>query len=110
MSTEWRPNPAAVTAVRRHAVDAVEAAARAVLEQAQRNVPVLTGALRESGVVKAEGLAATIAFTDPISVIVHEDQTAHHEHGSAKYLEHAMNTQTAKALESAADELRKAFR
>lgn len=109
-SGEWRPNTVADQKVHAAAVRAVQDAADTVLQAAKANTPVLTGALRDSGEVTMDGpLHAVIAFTDPISVIVHEDMTAHHEHGEAKYLERAMTTDTEKILAAAAKALRAAI-
>lgn len=106
MSTDWRPNPAAASLVRAAAEQAATDAAEVVLLAAQANVPVDTGALKRSGKVTPDGLAAVVSFTDPIAIIVHEDMHAHHTNGKAKYLEQAMSAETAAALKAAGAALR----
>lgn len=84
---------------------AVPAAAAALTEEAERimgvakaRTPVDTGALRGSGHVQAPVVAlgrvgVTLAFggaAAPYAVIVHEDLTARHVVGQAKFLESAM--------------------
>jgi len=109
VSATWVPNPAARQKVRQAAEQAVKDAAEQVKKSAQGNTPVLTGALRDSAQVDAEGLDARIVYTDPKAVLIHEDMYPHHDVGSAKFLETAMHTDTEQALMAMAQELRKAF-
>lgn len=68
--------------------DGLDEAAHDVLEEAQRLVPVETGDLRNSGVVRVdrENLTAQVAFTSDHAAVVHELLDAHHDQGQAHYL------------------------
>jgi hypothetical protein len=72
---------------------AVAAEAQQLLTEAQRRVPVRTGALRDSGHIEIEEPQsspvhkARIVFDMPYALKVHEDLEAHHDNGQAKYLE-----------------------
>lgn len=84
--------------------DGVKAAAELVFEATQRDVPVQTGELKNSGKVTVDGLEAEISYgeglPDDRAVIIHEKLNIHHDSGgSAKYLE---NPTTASASRVAA--------
>lgn len=74
-------------------VQALEAAA-VVLEAASNDlVPDLTGALQASSrvTVDASRGVATVSYDTDYAVAVHEDLTASHDDGQAKWLETALN-------------------
>lgn len=80
----------------RHAVHAagaegLEAGARLVFAESQRDVPTDTGGLKESGKLTVNGLRAEITYgeglPDPRAIVVHEKLDLHHDDGTAKYLE-----------------------
>jgi len=56
-----------------------------VAKEADRLVPVDTGALKNSQEIHDDA----IVYTAPYGVYVHEDLTARHPHGEAKFLEKA---------------------
>ena len=56
-------------------------------ERSRAEVPVLTGALRDSCAVSADGLTGMVSYSAPYAVMMHEDLTRHHTNGSAKFLE-----------------------
>ena len=76
-------------AVKRGCERGMPEAAGRLAERSRLAVPVLTGALRDSCSVSAEGLTGCVSYAAPYAVIVHEDMTRHHAHGGAKYLENA---------------------
>ena len=67
-------------------------AAELLLRESQARVPVRTGALRDSGEVKSEGRSATVTYSAPYAVPVHENLLSHHTSGEAKFLELAANS------------------
>lgn len=95
--------------IKRAAEQAVQAGAETVLEAAHDLVPVDTGDLQRSANVKGEGLRRQFGYNDPIAVIVHEDMTAKHSTGQAKYLETAMNAKRDEVRDAVAAVLRAAF-
>lgn len=58
-----------------------------LLETAKENCPVKTGNLRNSGYVHVLGYEVTIGFDAPYAADVHENLTAQHDNGEAKFLE-----------------------
>ena len=60
-----------------------------VLEEAQKNCPVDTGKLRDSGKITDSGTDYKIVFDTDYAIYVHEDLTKHHDNGEAKFLEKA---------------------
>ena len=85
----------------RHALDILAEASRA-------RVPVKTGALRDSCTVSVSGCSGGVSYDMPYAVRVHEDVTAHHTQGQAKYLEGAAEDPEvcAKQMEALASALR----
>lgn len=76
--------PKAITA---DALQATTASGTEILEIAQRNCPVRTGRLRDSGYVKVLGFEVEVGFSAPYAADVHEDTSADHSTGEAKFLE-----------------------
>ena len=75
--------------------DALEGAADAgyqILDIAQQNCPVKTGDLRDSGYVRVLGYEVEIGFSDKKAAAVHEDTSARHDNGQAKFLEAPFKT------------------
>ena len=90
-----------IRAFRSAADDAEQAVAHLILEEAKRNAPVGTrdegddhpGELRDSGRVERNPHGGwTISFNTPYAAKQHEALNFRHEHGKAKYLEHALTT------------------
>lgn len=107
MAGEWRPNPALEARIRAATRAASVAAAKVILAEAKKNTPVDTGRLVGSAhIVTDEAGEAAVVYDSTIAAAVHEDLTEHHEHGGAKFLERAMNSQRQAALEAAARPLR----
>lgn len=75
--------------------DALEGAADAgyqILDVAQRNCPVKSGRLRDSGYVHVLGYEVQVGFSAEYAATVHEDTSAHHDTGQAKFLETPFKT------------------
>lgn len=75
--------------------DALQGATEAggqILEIAQRNCPVKTGRLKNSGYVHVLGYEVEIGFTADYAATVHEDTSASHDTGEAKFLETPFKT------------------
>lgn len=69
--------------------------AELMMTHAKRNTPVATGRLRASGRVEAPKIAGTmviveLGFHTNYAVYVHENMSARHVVGSAKFLENAV--------------------
>lgn len=102
-----RTNTAAVVRrVRGAEEQALQDLADAVLQAAQQAVPVDEGDLRRSGKVTVKGRTARVSFSGPYAVRQHEDLTAKHDRGSAKYLETPGNEVVRRALPRVAAKLR----
>lgn len=99
----------AVGEIAKAAEDAVSTGAETVLDASDDMVPVDTGDLRGSRNVQGSGLRRQFGYNDPISVIVHEDMTAQHQRGQAKYLETAMNSKRDEVRDAIAAVLRRLF-
>lgn len=95
------------------AATTAEEAAADVLAESRALVPVKTGQLRDSGSVvvteTADGALATVAYSAPHALVVHEDLTARHANGQPKFLESALNRADEPFREHGARELRKAM-
>lgn len=72
---------------------ALTAGAQKLLELSNENVPVESGALRDSGRIEVQGEEAAVGYGDPGDATgayaprVHEDQSYRHAQGTAKFLE-----------------------
>lgn len=89
--------PAIAAAARRGA----DIAGEHVLGDAQELAPVDTGDLKASGMtlpatIQGTEIRKVIGFTMGYAAAVHENLTAHHKSGQAKYLETAMNRSAVK--------------
>lgn len=82
----------------------------AILDASDQDVPVDKGDLLRSRYarVSSEG-ELEIGYRDEVAAIVHEDLDASHGNGTAKYLEKAMNSRRAAALDAMAGEIRRAL-
>lgn len=107
MSWAWKANTAAIAKLREAAEEGAGDATEIVFKASQDLVPVDEGNLRDSGRIEGEGLHRTIRYTDPVSVIVHEDMRANHTNGQPKYLETAMNTKKDEARAAIATSIRR---
>lgn len=83
-----------VAAVKEMRAEAVQIGEEIMADSKEHYVPVRTGALRASGNVQIEkqdrNFTVVMGFggvASEYAVVVHEDMTAHHTVGSAKYLE-----------------------
>jgi hypothetical protein len=78
--------------LKRRAAKALVREAEAVMADSKENyVPVDTGNLRNTGVVlpaviDASGVSVEMGFSADYAAVVHEDLTAQHPNGEAKYL------------------------
>jgi hypothetical protein len=97
------------------ALRALDIAGEQVIGDAQQLCPVLTGALQASGTaeepaqVVGDGVQKIIGFKTAYAAAVHENLTAHHTVGQAKFLETAVRNDAGKVKEYLADEVRKAL-
>lgn len=78
--------------MKRDAAGFIGERAHETLRDSQKEVPVSTGELVESGFVgpvetRPGTIEATIGYTAPHALAVHEDLTARHDDGKAKFLE-----------------------
>jgi hypothetical protein len=101
---------------------AIAAAERAVNRVAAQTIgdarsltPVKTGALQASGVAlpaETDGtkITATIGFNTNYAAAVHENLTAHHDVGQAKYLEAAMRRNAPKLAVEVAKQINEALK
>lgn len=116
------PRVNAALAVHEVLGEAAKAAADVVLEESQRLVPVDTGALAASGkVTREDGPSAVISYgqsdgagrdgrdTADYAIPVHERMDVSHPIGQAKFLEAALHSAGARAIDTAAVVLRKAL-
>jgi hypothetical protein len=102
VSLTWSNLPQFRRALERYGVQKVARAGGALYREGERimtaaklRTPVDTGALRSSGLVSApvtvgQSITVTLSFGGPAvpyALIVHEDLTARHVVGEAKYLE-----------------------
>lgn len=75
-------------------------AAEHIMAASLRDVPIEEGTLQNSADTSVNGLSATVSYSTPYAVYVHEDMTARHDAGrSAKFLENAINNQSQQAAE-----------
>lgn len=89
---------------------AVADGAEHLLEQANRSIPIDTGALQRSGQVTARGLEAAVSYDTPYAARQHEDTRLRHENGrKAKWLEDTFTAETDTVFRFMADTVRKAF-
>lgn len=88
--------------------EGVDSAAQRLLKKSQPHVPVDEGELKSSGYVVVNGSEASVVYDAPHAVFVHEDLEAHHDQGSAKFLEKAIEPD--ELLTLIAEKLRGALR
>lgn len=89
----------------------------AIMTEAKSLCPVDTGALRASGQVRppfndGEALVVEMGFGNTAvnyALYVHEDLTAHHENGQAKFLEQPLLEHRDLLLHRLAEEIQRAF-
>lgn len=84
-----------------------------VLQDSNTRVPLDEGPLERSGTASVdEGtLTAAVSYDTPYAVRQHEDMTYRHAPGrTAKYLEHALNSNADDVMELVAAQLRRALR
>ena len=93
--------------MREGAVRGLAYAARYVGDQAVARTPRDSGDLRRSerDYVDGEELKATIAYSAPYAVVVHESGRAHKD-GQSKFLETALSENAPRALSIIANEIR----
>ncbi len=91
--TEWFEH--AETFLNQFVAPALYQRANLIMTEAKRLTPVDTGALRASGhvdepSVKGAEISVALGFNTPYAIPVHENLTARHPVGQAKYLEEPM--------------------
>jgi hypothetical protein len=91
--------------VKRRTPRASLAAARVIIEIAEPLTPRKTGALRASARAKQKGDEAEVSWSAPYAAPVHEDLTAHHATGGAKFAERAINFSQRAAINAMKNEL-----
>lgn len=79
--------------------DGLEAGAELVLQESDKLVPYQSGALEESGAVTRFTETTYVVSYARHPILAHEDLTFHHKHGQAKYLETALNANSAEVLD-----------
>ena len=116
----------AKVAARRGAVNGLQEWAQEVFDGSQKEVPVAPvkgGYLRDSGKVDVDsiGLQAAVSYSGPptssdgrsagtdVAVMVHEDLSASHSTGKAKYLESPLNASREIGQAIVAREIKKAL-
>lgn len=100
---------AALARVSGAALDAVVAAAELLEQESNALVPDLSGALQASSKVsvdRGEGVAA-VSYDTPYAARQHEDLSARHDDGAAKFLETALHSNSRELLNVMAGELRR---
>lgn len=85
---------------------AVQAGADLLLDLANENVPVDTGALRDSGKAYTNGEVGTVRYFDRKAHLVHERVEDRHERGEAKWLENAARNHGDEIAEAIAEKMR----
>jgi hypothetical protein len=112
MPLDWSP---ALEQLKRSSLVGAEAAAQIILESSNDLVPVKSGDLRDSGKVTsailAGGAVAVVSYGDSFpsqayAVKEHEDLEAHHDDGSAKFLERGFAQSRKRALAAIAGSMR----
>lgn len=92
------------------AAQALNEIAEQVMTRAKEMTPVDTGRLRASGMVSdyatERDMSATLSFGTEYAVPVHENMSAKHQTGSAKYLERPVNEEAGRFLEDMAKGIR----
>lgn len=81
---------------KRDAERALDEEAASVGAESDANVPVDTGELKESRRIERRGLEASVGYTAPHALAVHEDLTASHDDGKAKFLEDAIRNRVSR--------------
>lgn len=64
--------------------------ANEILEEAKRLCPVKSGHLKDSGYVRFDGKGFTVGFGAEYAIYVHENMSAKHTIGQAKFLQTAL--------------------
>lgn len=85
---KWRGQQASAAA-KEGGATGIAHSLKALLDASNADVPVDKGELKGSGTVQTDGLTGTVVYTAEHAVFVHEDLEAHHDSGSAKFLENA---------------------
>ena len=97
MTVTW-DGDAAKIAVALGIREGLGAAGEHVLEESNKLVPRLTGALEDSGAVTPFTETSVMVSYSRHPIRAHEDLTFHHKHGQAKYLETALTSTEDEAL------------
>lgn len=71
-----------------------------------QQTPVEEGTLRRSHQVSLGDMEVAVSVDTPYAVAVHEDMSARHPDGNAKFLENAFNSETKESAEIIAREIR----
>lgn len=108
MSVEWRGTVVAAAATTASSA-ALFAGADLIRGVAIQNTPKDSGDLRQSITAEAEGTQAVVYSDSVYAARQHEEVGWHHEVGQAKFLEAAVNSQGAAAMQLVAAKLRGAI-
>jgi hypothetical protein len=85
----------------------LEKAARAILEESQKIVPVETGTLKRSGFVEVQGDRVAVGYTDRKATAAHENMKVRYDNGKrAKFLEEPLNASSSLVAGSVAKEIK----
>ncbi|WP_104088021.1 hypothetical protein [Arthrobacter sp. GMC3] len=106
---KWAPNPAVSHKTRDAAARGIGLAAEHIIGEAIIRAPREEGDLRRSGDYDLDPakLEASVYFDTPYAVKQHEDLSLRHiGEGEAKYLENALNAETATARDIIAKSMR----
>lgn len=77
------------------------------LKDSNRNIPVDTSELRDSGFVKVKGNEVMVGYTAPYALRQHEDLTLQHDDGEPKFLESALKRNVKKNVSLIKDAIRR---
>lgn len=107
MSFKWYGDDAK-KAVAAEIPRALREVGEALLEEANRSVPILEGVLQDSGVVDVDETSATISYDTPYARRQHEDLGLTHANGRrAKWLEYTVREQGERFANFLAERIRK---
>lgn len=107
-SLKWDGDKAKANA-ERGGSSGVQSAAEMLLQRTLPNTPKRSGELRGSGRVAGAGLEASVAFTAPHAIAVHERTDVRHAVGQAKFLERTLADEQRALLKALAAELHNAL-
>lgn len=81
--------------------------ATVIRDEAVERTPRDTGELRDSVGMEVQGNEASVHFGTDHAIVVHENLTAHHATGQAKFLESALTAEAERAVEAIGAEMQR---